>query len=132
MVRGSAALLGNRRDQSRNVEAGHTVERSQQFGSRCAAQSPEQIDQVIHHLFALTDHNGIENRCDRLRVHGDARPAGDEQGPGFVSVLGQWRNPGLPQHLDHVEVIHFVGDGESPHRESGHLPPRLQAEQLPI
>ena len=128
---GFSALLGHRWNQGGDIETGDTIEGGKQFRARGVDGLLEKIDQIIHHLFALTHDDGIEEGSHRFGVHGDARPAGDEQGPRFVSVLGQRRHSGLSQHLHHVEIVHFVGDGESPHREISDMSPRLQAEQGP-
>ena len=75
-------------------------------------------------LFAFTDDDGVEERRHRLRVHGDARPACDDERPrrpirpGVRAALGgQGRDAGLQEHLHDIEVIHFVGNGEGQHVE---------------
>ena len=117
-------------------ELGHVdpldaVQRGQKLRPVVVAHVQDGVHQRVHHFLALADDDGVEEGGHRLRVHGDARPAGDQQRPALVAVGRQRRQAGLAQHLHHVEVVHLVGDGEGPDRELVHPLLGLQRQQRP-
>ena len=133
--RAEVRMLAVGRAQTGHIPAGRGIQRAQQCLVIVDPVAAE-FDKVRHRLFALADEDGVEEGRHRLRVHGHARPAGDQQRPraavplcARLPVGGQRRHAGLAQHFDDVEVVHLPRDGEGPDVELVGGAAALQREQ---
>jgi len=109
-----------------DVDAGYGGGADQKIAPLSAAPGTIGVDQLNQRLFAIADHDQIQEIGHRLRVEG-AAAAGDHQRRVVAALGGQHGQAGQIEHIEHVGQVQFISEREAHDVESGEGPARFQA-----
>ena len=73
---------------------------------------PDHVDQLVHHILAVTDHKGVDEGGQGFGVKG-AGAARHHDGVLFASVLPADGHPAQIEHFQYIGIAHFVLQGEA-------------------